>query len=99
MSSVTSLDGSNTYTLAALKQSIAAVMSAAKPSDVVTLDYLSSYGCGDHTDHLTTGRITQELVGTYAGSASLEGFMGYTISRMISILLDQAIQSEAAVFY
>jgi len=49
---------------------------------VRTLDYLSDFGGGDHDDHLTTGRLVKDLV----GSASVSGFMGYPVQNLAPTL-------------
>lgn len=77
INSLTSIDGKATFTLSTLRAALGQIMTTFKPSTVITQDYLSELGSGDHSDHLTVARITAGLVGTYAPSASLSGFMGY----------------------
>jgi len=75
--SLTSIDGKATFTLDTLKQALGQIISTFGASNVITQDYLSHLGSGDHSDHLVVARIVAGLVGTYAPSASLSGFMGY----------------------
>lgn len=77
--SISSISGDATYTLATLKQAIGQILTARKPVNIRTQDYLSAYDGGDHADHLTTARLVKEIAATYASSASLSGFMGYPI--------------------
>lgn len=66
ISSITTQPGTATFTLATLSQAISQILSARQPSFLRTLDYLSQYDAGDHSDHLTTGRIVQGLVRSLA---------------------------------
>lgn len=75
--SLTSIDGRATFTIGSLRQALGQIISTFNPSNVITQDYLSDLGSGDHSDHLVVARIVAGLVGTYAPSASLSGFMGY----------------------
>lgn len=79
ITSLDSIDGSATYSLAALSSAIGSLISGAQPVNVLTLDYLSDYGSGDHTDHLTVSRLAAGIIGNYAPAASLSGFMGYPV--------------------
>ncbi|KPV72998.1 uncharacterized protein RHOBADRAFT_1704, partial [Rhodotorula graminis WP1] len=82
ISSITNQPGDATYTLTTLKQAISQIIAARQPSRVRTLDYLSDFGGGDHDDHLTTGRLVKDLV----GSASVSGFMGYPVQNLAPTL-------------
>jgi len=73
ISTITNNPGTSTYTLATLKQTIAEILTARQPDNVRTLDYLSDYDGGDHSDHLTTARLVKSLVGTYAPNAGIAG--------------------------
>ena len=79
--SLSAIDGSATYTLGGLKGVLSQALTSARPKATITTDFLSDYGCGDHTDHLTVARITAEVTGTAAPGSSLIGFMGYTIGE------------------
>lgn len=84
VTSLTSIDGRATFTYNSLRQALGEIMSSFNPSNVITQDYMSHLGSGDHSDHLIVARITAGIVGTYAPSASLSGFMGYPACRSIS---------------
>ncbi|ORY61153.1 hypothetical protein BCR35DRAFT_196404 [Leucosporidium creatinivorum] len=81
ISTITNNPGTSTYTLATLKQAIAEILTARQPDNVRTLDYLSDYDGGDHSDHLTTARLVKSLVGTYAPNAGVAGYMGYPVQN------------------
>ncbi|KAK4050542.1 hypothetical protein OIO90_005009 [Microbotryomycetes sp. JL221] len=80
--SITTLDQSATWTLSSLKAAIGEILRARKPANVRTLDHLSDFDAGDHSDHLTTGRIAAEVAAEYASSAAFSGYMGYPISNL-----------------
>ncbi|GAA5913245.1 hypothetical protein JCM8208_003245 [Rhodotorula glutinis] len=82
ISTITNQPGDATYTLATLKQAISQIIAARQPSRVRTLDYLSDFGGGDHDDHLATGRLVKDLV----GSASVSGYMGYPVQNLAPTL-------------
>ncbi|ORY61152.1 hypothetical protein BCR35DRAFT_355176 [Leucosporidium creatinivorum] len=70
ISTITNNPGTSTYTRATLKQTIAEILTARQPDNVRTLDYLSDYDGGDHSDHLTTARLVKSLVSTSAFAPS-----------------------------
>ncbi|GAA5874766.1 hypothetical protein JCM1840_000427 [Sporobolomyces johnsonii] len=98
---ITTITGSATFTLATLQQMISQILAAREPSFVRTLDYLSQFDGGDHSDHLTVGRITAGLVGTYASNATFAGYMGYPIQNLAPTLSTTStafIEKEYAFF-
>ncbi|KAM0751772.1 hypothetical protein T439DRAFT_313138 [Meredithblackwellia eburnea MCA 4105] len=99
--SITNQPGTATYTLATLKLAISQILTARQPSFVRTLDYLSDYDAGDHSDHLTTARITAGLVGTYATNASFSGYMGYPVANLAPTLATTSalFKGKSAAFF
>ncbi|SCV72561.1 BQ2448_4098 [Microbotryum intermedium] len=95
ISSISSLDGGATFTLATLKEAISDILTARQAKNVRTLDYLSDYDAGDHSDHITTARITSALVGNTAPSANVAGYMGYTINNFAPTLTTGSAQFVA----
>jgi len=81
ISSIRNTPGTASFTLATLKQAITEIITARSPNQVRTLDYLSEFDCGDHADHLTTGRITASLVGNAAPGAGFSGYIGYGVAN------------------
>lgn len=67
------MDGTASFTLETLKQAVGEVLTARKPSRIRTLDHLSNFDAGDHSDHITTGRLAKQIADAYAPSASFEG--------------------------
>ncbi|KAM0756053.1 hypothetical protein T439DRAFT_283260, partial [Meredithblackwellia eburnea MCA 4105] len=103
ISQITNVPGTSTYTLATLKLAISQILTARQPTIVRTLDYMSDYDAGDHSDHLTTARITASLVPTYASGASFAGsaYMGYPIANLPPTMKekDTLFQGKTAAFF
>lgn len=97
ISSITNQPGDATYTLATLKQAVSQILAARQPARVRTLDHLSDFDGGDHDDHLTTGRLIKEVV----GSASVSGFMGYPVQNLPPTLstTSTAFQRKSAALF
>ncbi|SCZ92524.1 BZ3500_MvSof-1268-A1-R1_Chr5-2g07942 [Microbotryum saponariae] len=95
ISSISSVDGGATFTLATLKNAISDILTARQAKNVRTLDHLSDYDAGDHSDHITTARITSALVGNTAPSANFAGYMGYPINNFAPTLISGSAQFVA----
>lgn len=93
--SITNLPGDATFTLDTLKEAIAQILAARQPDRVRTLDHLSDYSAGDHADHLTAGRITSELVGSYAPAADFAGYMGYPVQNLAPTMSQDSAEFAA----
>ncbi|KAL8280797.1 hypothetical protein RQP46_006801 [Phenoliferia psychrophenolica] len=101
ISSITSQPGTSTFTLATLKTAVGQILTARQPVNVRTLDYLSDFDSGDHSDHLTVARLTQMLTAGYAPSASLSGYMGYHIASLAPTMSqsDVTFQNKSNAFF
>lgn len=86
ISSITNQPGYSTYTMSTLQLALSQILTARQPTIVRTLDYLSQYDGGDHSDHLTVARITASLVGTYASNAAFSGYMGYPVQNLATTM-------------
>jgi LmbE family N-acetylglucosaminyl deacetylase len=76
---IASADGV-TYTKDQLVATIAALMRAFVPDTVYTQDFLGTYGDGDHSDHITTGYLTQRAARAVPGLSPLVlGYQGYPV--------------------
>ncbi|GJN94214.1 hypothetical protein Rhopal_007288-T1 [Rhodotorula paludigena] len=93
--SITNLPGDATFTRDTLKEAIAQILAARQPDRVRTLDHLSDYSAGDHADHLTAGRITSELVGSYAPAADFAGYMGYPVQNLAPTISQDSAEFAA----
>ncbi|KAM0756596.1 hypothetical protein T439DRAFT_376762 [Meredithblackwellia eburnea MCA 4105] len=86
ISSITTQPGDATYTMATLKEALGQILTARQPVRVRTLDYLSEFDGGDHSDHLTTARLAAELQAEFAPNATLSGYMGYPVEYLAPTL-------------
>lgn len=75
---ITSIDDAATFTLDSLMEALSEIIAARQPDNVRSLDYLSDYYAGDHADHLTSARLTNQVAS--AAGYSVAGYMGYPIS-------------------
>lgn len=82
ISSITTQPGTSVFTLASLKSALTQIITLRAPTQIRTLDYLSGYDGGDHSDHYSVGRIVASIAGTAAPGASLSGYMGYPIQNL-----------------
>ncbi|GAA5869289.1 hypothetical protein JCM8547_005186 [Rhodosporidiobolus lusitaniae] len=86
ISSISSIDGVSSFTLSNLRTAIAQIITARQPTVVRSLDHLSDYDSGDHSDHYTSGRIAAEAAAAYARSATFSGYMGYPIQNLATTI-------------
>ncbi|ORY58336.1 hypothetical protein BCR35DRAFT_271227, partial [Leucosporidium creatinivorum] len=84
--SITNQPGTATYTLATLQQAVSEILLARQPDNVRSLDHLSDYDAGDHSDHLTVGRLTKAMADSYLPNANHTGYMGYPVSNLAPTL-------------
>ncbi|GAA3337460.1 hypothetical protein GCM10017714_04590 [Curtobacterium pusillum] len=87
------------YTLAQLRATLLAVAEDFTPTDIHTLDYVGSYGDGDHSDHHTVGYLTNEVQEQYAGSHQFTGYMGYPIADRPANLTTAQTDAKADAFF
>jgi hypothetical protein len=75
INTINSIDGAAAFSLSTLSSAISQILAARAPDNIRTQDYLRAYDGSDHSDHLTTARIAQQV----AGTTPLTGYMGYPI--------------------
>ncbi|GAA5841179.1 hypothetical protein JCM3766R1_001696 [Sporobolomyces carnicolor] len=98
ISTISSFGGSATFTLSTLKQAINEVIAARQPTRVRTLDYLSQFDCGDHSDHLATAKIVASLVPT---NVSLSGYIAYGVANFPPTMTtsDASFMAKSSAFF
>lgn len=67
--------GYSTFTKSTLTAAITSILVARMPNNVRTLNYLSEYDSGDHSDHHTVARSTRDIVESALPGAALSGFV------------------------
>ena len=73
LGSVSNLLGTATYTKATLMQALKEILIARAPINVRTLNYLSDYDSGDHSDHHSAARFIRDVVVSSYPSVTLSG--------------------------
>jgi LmbE family N-acetylglucosaminyl deacetylase len=66
-----------TYTRAALVETLGRIMASASPTTIRTMDFTGAFGDGDHSDHHAVGRFALEARAKWAPKVPLTGYLGY----------------------
>lgn len=75
---MTADDGSSSYTLPSLENTLSSLISSFQPDTIMTQDYAGTYGDGDHSDHHTVAYMTREASRDWMGKLhTLTGYMDY----------------------
>ncbi|WP_423919431.1 DUF7402 domain-containing protein [Frigoribacterium sp. 2-23] len=99
ISSISTVDGLSSYTLATLKSQLLSIMTTLKPTAINTLDYKGPIDDGDHPDHHTVGYIVQTVQAGYTTPHTFAGYMGYPIAALPSNLTSAQIAAKSSAFY
>lgn len=99
ISSIGTVDGSETYTRAGLISTLAAMMTDFQPTTVRTQDYVSAVSDADHSDHLMTAAFVRAADAQYTTVAhTLMSYQGYpTASRAANVTGDDLTRKRAAL--
>jgi len=79
LNTITTVDGSSSYTLSTLQDTLLALMNSYQPDQIATLDFAGSYGDGDHSDHHTVAYLVLATQQRYSLPHTLTGYQGYGI--------------------
>jgi LmbE family N-acetylglucosaminyl deacetylase len=96
---ITTVDGSTTYTLVDLTNTIAAMMTAFQPQIIGTQDFINTYGDGDHMDHYAVAGIVQAAHQDYSAAHSLLGYEGYPTTNLAANVTGTLLSTKQSVFY
>ena len=99
ISTIDTIDGSSSYTKAALISTLAGLMSSFQPDQVNTQDYVGSYGDGDHSDHHTTAYLVQVALQEYATPYSFTGYEDYSTSSRAANVTGNDLTIKQNAFY
>jgi LmbE family N-acetylglucosaminyl deacetylase len=99
ISSITTVDGANTYTKATLQSTLTALMTSFQPDQVKTQDFVGTYGDGDHSDHHTVAYFTQAAIQNYTGTATLTGYLDYLTSNFDANISGPDVKAKQFAFY
>lgn len=99
ISSITAVDGSETYSRSTLISTLAAMMTDFQPTTIRTQDYVSPVSDADHSDHLMTAAFTLAADSLYTSTAhTLMAYQGYgTASRPANVSGVDLTRKQAAL--
>ncbi|MBK7623729.1 MAG: discoidin domain-containing protein [Kineosporiaceae bacterium] len=99
ISSITAVDGSETYSRSTLISTLAAMMADFQPTTIRTQDYVSPVSDADHSDHLMTAAFTLAADSLYTSTAhTLMAYQGYgTASRPANVSGVDLTRKQAAL--
>jgi LmbE family N-acetylglucosaminyl deacetylase len=95
---VSTVDGSSSYTLSTLQGTLTALMNRYQPDQIVTLDFAGSYGDGDHSDHHSVAYLVLAAQYQYSLPHTITGYQGYLISQRPSNVVDPELSAKANAF-
>ena len=97
--SIQAIDGSSSYSKEALESTLISLIASFQPDHINTLDYVGSYGDGDHSDHHTVAYLVQVAVQKYTTPHSLTGYEGYNISYRPANVSGTDLTAKQNAFY
>ncbi|KAL3476854.1 putative deacetylase LmbE-like domain-containing protein [Aspergillus californicus] len=99
ISSIPTVSGSGSYTKNELLSTLVDLIAEFGPERVNTLDYVHSYGDGDHSDHHTAAFFVAEALNIYDGSPVLTGYMGYTVTEQPANIVGADLLAKQYAYY
>jgi LmbE family N-acetylglucosaminyl deacetylase len=95
---MTTVDGSSSYTLSTLQDTLLALMNSYQPNQITTLDFAGSYGDGDHSDHHTVAYLVLAAQQRYSAPHTLTGYQGYGIVQRPSNVSEPDLTTKTNAF-
>ncbi|KAL2807593.1 hypothetical protein BJX63DRAFT_67127 [Aspergillus granulosus] len=99
ISTIHTVSGSGSYTKDELLDALVSLMVDFKPESVNTLDYVHSYGDGDHSDHHSAAFFVAEAVQLYESNPVLTGYMGYPVINKTANVFGADLLEKQLTFY
>jgi LmbE family N-acetylglucosaminyl deacetylase len=99
ISSIEAVDGSSSYTKSSLVSTLAGLMGTLQPDQILTQDYVGTYGGGDHSDHYSVAYFTQSAQQQYTKSHTLTGYLGYPIANNPANVSGTDLTAKQNAFY
>ena len=96
---ITAVDGSTSYNLLDLINTIAAMINSFQPQLIATQDFVNTFGDGDHEDHYATALIVQGAHQLYSAPHNLVGYMGYPTTALAANVTGGLLATKQSVFY
>ncbi len=83
-----------TYTRAAVTETLGRLMLSTLPRVVRTLDYSGEFGDGDHSDHHAVGRFANDARSRFLPWTPIDGYLGYTTTRLPANVAGADLQAK-----
>src|SRR5436190_970630 len=99
VSQVAADDDSSAYTKQELTSTLTALMNAMQPETIRTLDYVGSFGDGDHDDHHATAYFARSAHLDYATTHTFIGYQDYASEGRPQNVFDPDLTTKTNVFY
>jgi LmbE family N-acetylglucosaminyl deacetylase len=99
ISTIHALDGSSSYTKAALTSTLTSLMSSFQPGQVNMQDYVGTYGDGDHSDHHTSAYFVQSALQAYTTTHSFTGYDDYHTASLAANVTGADLTAKQNAFY
>ena len=96
---ISAVDGSSSYTQSSLIATLASLMTAFRPAQILTQDFVGTYGCGDHSDHYATAYLTQAAAQQCAAPHIVTGYQGYGTENLPSNVSGADLATKQDAFY
>ena len=98
-SSITALDGSNTFTYAGLTETLTALMNSYEPQLVATQDFTETFSGEDHKDHVATAYFARLAQRSYTKPHQLVGYEDYPDSSRPANVFEAQLEAKKSAFY
>ena len=98
-SSITAVDGSNTYGYQDLISTLASLMTSFQPQLIATQNFTGTFNDGDHNDHVATAYFARAAQKLYTMPHQLVGYEGYETSSRPVNLSGTLLESKRSAFY
>lgn len=99
ISSITSNDGSNTYTKQGLTDALLALMNNETPSVINTQDYVGSFGDLDHSDHHATAYFVKAAHASYMTPHTIVSYNDYDSQNLPQNVFGAELTSKEDTFF
>ena len=96
---IAAIDGSSSYTTGDLINTLSSLIQSAGADQLVTQDFMGTYGDGDHSDHHTTAYLTEAAGQADPTPHTLTGYLDYTISSLPANLSASDTQDKQATWF
>ena len=98
-STITAVDGSTSYDLQDLINTLAAMMNSFQPQLIATQDFVNTFGDGDHMDHYATADLALAAHKLFTSPHNFVGYEGYPVSSLAANVSGDLLFTKQAVFY